>query len=65
MSMMIHTFTVAKKIIQPVVLGIAMLFMTPVAGMLNAALRAPPPVQISSNETVIYKTMHASVVFKG
>ncbi|HQY72707.1 MAG TPA: hypothetical protein PLK44_03240 [Aestuariivirga sp.] len=63
--MMTHTFTVAKKIIQPVVLGIAMLFMTPVAGMLNAALRAPPPVQISSNETVIYKTMHASVVFKG
>ena len=65
MSMMTHTFTVAKKIIQPVVLGIAMLFMTPVAGMLNAALRAPPPVEISSNESVIYKTMHAAVVFKG
>ena len=65
MSMMTHTLTVAKKIIQPVVLGIAMLFMTPVAGMLNAALRAPPSVQISSNETVVYKTTHASVVYKG
>ena len=63
--MMNHTLTVAKKIIQPVVLGIAMLFMTPVAGMLNAALRAPPPVQISSNETVVYKTMHESAAFKG
>lgn len=65
MSMMTHTFTIAKKIIQPVVLGIAMLFMTPVAGMLNAALRDSPPVQISSNETVVYKTTHASVVYKG
>ena len=65
MSMMTHVLTVAKKILQPVVLGIAMLFMTPVAGMLNAALRAPPPVQITSNETVVYKTSHASVAFEG
>jgi hypothetical protein len=63
--MMTHSLTVAKKIIRPVILGIAMLLMTQVAGMLNAALRAPPPVQISSNETVVYKTTHVSVAFKG
>ena len=63
--MMTHIQTVAKKIIQPVVLAIAMLFMTPVAGMLNAALRTTPPVQLTSNETVVYKTMHSSVAFKG
>ena len=63
--MMTHVPTVAKKIIQPVVLAVAMLFMTPVAGLLNAALRASPPVQTTSNETVVYKTMHASVAFKG
>jgi hypothetical protein len=64
MSMMTHILTVAKKIIQPVVLGIAMLFMTPVAGMLNAALRAPQPVQITSNETVVYKSAHAPIAFE-
>ncbi|MEP7173155.1 MAG: hypothetical protein ABI705_06670 [Aestuariivirga sp.] len=63
--MMTHIQTVAKKIIQPVVLAIAMLFMTPVAGLLNAALRAPSPVQITLNETVVYKTVQASVAFKG
>ena len=65
MSMMTPIQAVAKKIIQPAVLGIAMLFMTPVPGLLNAVLRASPPVQTSSNETVVYKTMHTSVVFKG
>ena len=63
--MMTHIQTVAKKIVQPVILAIAMLFMTPVAGLLNAALQAPPPVQLTSNETVVYKTTHASVAFKG
>jgi hypothetical protein len=62
--MMTHVQTVAKKIFQPVVLAIAMLFMTPVAGLLNAALRAPEPVQITSTETVVYKTMHSTVAFK-
>lgn len=65
LSMMTQILTIAKKIIQPVVLAIAMLFMTPVAGLLNAALRAPPPTQITSNETVVYKTVHASVAYKG
>ena len=65
MSMMTHVPTVAKKIIQPVILAIAMLFMTPVPGLLNAVLRASAPVQTSSNETVVYKTMQTSVEFKG
>ena len=62
---MTQIHVVAKKIIQPIVLAIAMLFMTPVAGLLNAALRAPPPAEITSNETVVYKTMHSSVAYKG
>ena len=62
--MMAQIQTVAKKIIQPVVLAIAMLFMTPVAGLLNAALRAPPPAHFTSNETVVYKTTHSSIAFK-
>ena len=65
MSMMTHVPTVAKKIVQPVVLGIAMLFMTPVPGLLSVALQASPPVQTSSNETVVYKTTHTSVAYKG
>lgn len=64
-SMMNHIRTAAKKIIQPVVLAIAMLFMTPVAGLLHAGFKAPAPVQYSSNETVVYKTTQASVAFKG
>jgi hypothetical protein len=35
--------TVTKKILQPVVLAIAMLFLTPVAGLLQAALMTPVP----------------------
>ena len=65
MSMMTHVPTVAKKIVQPVVLGIAMLFMTPLPGLLSVALQASPPVQTSSNETVVYKTTHTSVAYKG
>ena len=63
--MMTQFLTITKKIIQPVVLAIAMLFMTPVAGLLNAALKAPPPAQITSNETVVYKTTKSSIAFKG
>jgi hypothetical protein len=65
MSMMTHIQTIAKKIIQPVALAIAMLFMTPVVGLLNAALKSPAPVQYSSTETVVYKTVQASVAYKG
>jgi hypothetical protein len=62
--MMAQVLSIAKKIIQPVVLAIVMLFMTPVAGLLNAALRATPPAQFTSNETVVYKTPHSSIAFK-
>jgi hypothetical protein len=65
MSMMTHIQTIAKKIIQPVALAIAMLFMTPVVGLLSSSLKSPAPVQYSSTETVVYKTVHTSVVFKG
>lgn len=63
-TMMTQVQTVAKKIIQPIVLAIAMLFMTPIAGLLNAALKATPPAQFTSNETVVYKTTHSSIAFK-
>lgn len=65
MSMMTHIQTIVKKIIQPVALAIAMLFMTPVVGLLSAGLKSPAPIQYSSNETVVYKTVHASVAYKG
>ncbi len=61
---MTQIHTVAKKIIQPIILAIVMLFMTPVAGLLNAALRETPPAQFTSNETVVYKTPHSSIAFK-
>ena len=46
--MMTNIQTVAKKIIQPVALAVAMLFLTPVAGLLQAALKAPYPVQVTT-----------------
>jgi hypothetical protein len=63
--MMTSVQTITKKILQPVVLAIAMLFLTPVAGLLQAALKTPVPVQITSNETVVYKSVHSSIAFKG
>ena len=65
MCMMTHVQTIAKKIIQPLVLAVAMLFMTPVVGLVSASFNAPAPVQYSSNETVVYKTVQTSVAFKG
>ena len=64
MSMMTHIQTVAKKIVQPVALAIAMLLMTPVVGLVSASFNSPAPVQYSSNETVVYKIVHASVAHK-
>ena len=64
MSMMTHIQTVAKKIIQPIALAIAMLVLTPIVGLLSAGLKAPAPVQYSSSETVIYKT-NTSIAYKG
>lgn len=63
--MMTNIQTAAKKIIQPVALAIAMLFLTPVVGVLQAALKAPYPVQVTTNETVVYKTVQSSIAFKG
>ena len=63
--MMTSIQTVAKKIIQPVALAVAMLFLTPVAGLLQAALKAPYDVQVTTNETVVYKTVQSSVAYKG
>ena len=63
--MMTSIQTVAKKIIQPVALAVAMLFLTPVAGLLQAALKAPYAVQVTTNETVVYKTVQSSVAYKG
>jgi hypothetical protein len=63
MFMMTQIQTVAKKIIPPVALAIAMLFMTPVVGLVSASFNAPAPVQYTSSETVVYKT-NTSVAFK-
>jgi hypothetical protein len=63
--MMANIQNAAKKIIQPVVLVIVMLFLTPVAGFLQSALKAPASVQVTTNETVVYKTIQSSVAFKG
>jgi hypothetical protein len=63
--MMTHIQTAAKKIILPVALAIAMLYMTPVVGLVGASFNAPAAVQYSSNETVVYKTIHTSVAYKG
>jgi len=63
MSMMTHIRNIAKRIILPVALAIAMLFMTPVVGLVSASFNAPTPVQYSSSETVVYKT-NTSVAFK-
>lgn len=62
--MMTNIQTVTKKILQPVALAIAMLFMTPMAGLLIAALKAPLAVQFTSNETVVYKTIQSSIAYK-
>lgn len=63
MSMMTHILTIAKKIILPVALAIAMLVLTPIVALLSAGLNTPTPVQYSSSETVVYKT-NTSVAYK-
>jgi hypothetical protein len=65
MYMMAHVQSVTKKIIRPVALAIAMLFLTPVVGLVSASFNTPAPIQYSSNETVVYKTTQASVAYKG
>jgi hypothetical protein len=63
-GMMTNIFALTQKVITPLVLAIAMLFMTPVVGLLSVALRAPAAVELTSNETVIHKTVQSSIVFK-
>lgn len=65
LDLMTNLQTVTKKILQPVVLAIAMLFLTPVAELLQAALMTPVPVQTISNETIVYKSVRSSIAFKG
>jgi hypothetical protein len=65
MCMMTIIHITAKKILTPLVLAVAMLFMTPVVGLLSAGLKAPSAIQVTSNETVIYKKMQSSIAFKG
>lgn len=65
MFMMTNAQNIAKKIIKPFALAITMMFLTPVVGLLSAGFNAPAPVQYSSNETVVYKTIHATVAYKG
>jgi hypothetical protein len=55
--------THVKKILRPVALAAAMMFMTPVVGLVSASFNAPAPLQYSSSETVVYKT-NMSVAFK-
>lgn len=62
--MMTTIQTATKKVLAPLVLAIAMLFMTPVVGLLSAGLNAPAAVQVTSNETVVYKKMQSSIAFK-
>lgn len=62
--MMTAIQTAAKKVLTPLALAIAMLFMTPVVGLLSAGLKAPAAVQVTSNETVVYKKMQSSIAFK-
>jgi hypothetical protein len=57
--------TVTKKILQPIILAVAMLFLTPVPGLLQAIKLTPVPVQTISNETVVYKSVRSSIAFKG
>ena len=64
MGMTNSILTTAKKIIQPVALAIAMLFLTPVAGLLQTSLKVPAQVQVTTNNTVVYKTMRSSIAFK-
>lgn len=63
--MMTTIQTATKKVLAPLVLAIAMLFMTPVVGLLSAGLNTPVAVQMTSNETVVYKKTQSSIAFKG
>ena len=57
--------TVTKKILQPVILSVVMLFLTPVPALLQAVLMTPVLVQMISNETIVYKSARSSIAIKG
>jgi hypothetical protein len=65
-GMMTHIQTTIRKIMQPIVLAVIMLFSTPIAGMLHTVIHATPvatSVDVA-NETVVFKSANTSVAFK-
>lgn len=62
--MMTNIQTVALRILQPVVLAVAMLFSTPIFGLLHTVNHTTTKVIDVANETVVFKTANASVAFK-
>jgi hypothetical protein len=62
--MMTHTQSIARRVLQPIVLAIVMLFSTPVAGLLHGANHASAPVVTVANETVVFKSANTSVAYK-
>jgi hypothetical protein len=62
--MMTNIQNTTKKVLAPTALAIAMLFMTPVVGLLSAGFKTPAAVHMTSNETVVYKKSQSSVAFK-
>jgi hypothetical protein len=61
-GMMTHTKNITMKILQPVVLAVAMLFSTPIFGLIHAAKHPTPEVSVA-NETVVFKN-NASIAYK-
>jgi hypothetical protein len=63
-GMMTNINTTTRKILQPVVLAVLMLFSTPLAGMLHSSLHPAVPAVAVANETVVFKSANTSVAFK-
>jgi hypothetical protein len=60
--MMTKNKTALVRVMQPIVLAALMLFSTPVFGLIHMPAKAPAPVVVSTNETVVFKNM--TVEFK-
>ena len=63
--MMTSLSIVTIKIVKPVIVAIAMFWLTPLFGMLQAHPKVVAPVVTVENQTVVYKSTHTSVQFKG
>jgi hypothetical protein len=61
--MMTNIQTVTRKIVQPIVLAIAMLFSTPLFGLMHNSAQPTQRAMDVANETVVFKT-NTSVAFK-